>query len=272
MKKIFFLLLASALAFSAAYADTIILKTGQQVEARIVDRNPSSVKVDLDGTELTYYLDEVQSINGEPVSVSIQPIEPAQYEPVYSPPVAEEPPPAPFVDNYNTAPAAVEEPAPVPIVEDPKPIAPAIKEPMPARVTSRNSDFPKLSAKETKAALAVAGIIFLVFFVVLIVFYVYSAICLTFIAKKTGKEPAWLAWVPIGNVFLMCKIAGLSYWWILIILASVIPIVGSLSIAAFFIFLWYRIALARNKPGWLALLLIIPIANLVVMGYIAFSE
>jgi hypothetical protein len=251
MKKSVFLVLALLTVVSVACADSIVLKTGQQIEGAITDMNSSSVKVDLEGTEITYYLNEVQSINGEPIVVAEEPVAPVVSADIQRPEVS--------VSEVVETPSV----PPVPIAE------PVVA---PKRVTSRDTGLPKFSAKEKRVAVAAAAIIFLVILVIVLVFYVYSAICLTFIAKKTGKEPAWLAWIPVGNMFLMCKIGGLSYWWLLVLLASFIPFVGSVAMAAFVIFLWYKIALARNKPGWLAWLLIIPIANLVVMGYLAFSD
>ena len=71
--------------------------------------------------------------------------------------------------------------------------------------------------------------------------YAYVAFCLYTIAKKTNTENPWLAWIPIANIVL----AILVVW---------------------------KIAEARNKPGWLGILLIVPIANLVIFGIIAFAD
>jgi hypothetical protein len=40
----------------------------------------------------------------------------------------------------------------------------------------------------------------------------------------------------------------------------------------FFGYLWYNIALARNKPGWIGAITFLPIVNLFTMGYLAFSD
>ncbi|MDD5512779.1 MAG: DUF5684 domain-containing protein, partial [Candidatus Omnitrophica bacterium] len=123
---------------------------------------------------------------------------------------------------------------------------------------------------KTAAIAAIGGIIAIIFLATLI--YVYSSLCLYFIARKTGNEPAWLAWVPIGNLFLMCKIAGQSYWLLLIFLASFLPIIGGLVNLGLFGFFWFKIAEARGKPGWMGILCVLPLVNLVMMGVIAFSE
>jgi hypothetical protein len=95
--------------------------------------------------------------------------------------------------------------------------------------------------------------------------YVFCSLCLQLIAKKTGAEPAWLAWIPVANMFLACKIGGLSYLWLLAFLVPGINLLVS-------IYIWYRISEARGKPGLLSLLLLVPVANLVFMGYLAFSS
>src|SRR5262245_50596104 len=45
------------------------------------------------------------------------------------------------------------------------------------------------------------------FLLVGIVLYAYFAFMLMVIATKTSTANAWLAWVPIGNLYLMCRIA-----------------------------------------------------------------
>jgi hypothetical protein len=97
-----------------------------------------------------------------------------------------------------------------------------------------------------------------------IAIYVYLAICLQTIAHKTGTEHGWLAWIPIANAYLMCKIAGRPWWWLLLFFIPIVNIV-------LMVIVWMGIAEARDKKGWLGILMIVPIANLVVPGYLAFS-
>jgi len=118
---------------------------------------------------------------------------------------------------------------------------------------------------------AAAGILIAIVIIGLVL-YIYSCLCLQLIAQKTGTEPAWLAWIPIANIFLMCKVAGLSYWWILTLLAGIIPFLGSLIILGFSGYLWFKIAEARNKEGWIGVLCVLPLVNLAVMGYLAFTD
>ena len=95
--------------------------------------------------------------------------------------------------------------------------------------------------------------------------YVWLALTLYFIANKTDTRNSWLAWIPIANLYLMCKVAGRSGWWTILFF---IPLVNLI----FGVIIWMAIARARNQPSWLGILMIIPIANLIVLGILAFSE
>jgi len=97
------------------------------------------------------------------------------------------------------------------------------------------------------------------------IIYAYIAFSLQTIATKTNTENGWLAWIPIANVYLMCKIAGKPGWWLLLFLIPLVSIVVM-------IIVWMGIAEARNKASWLGILMIVPIANLILPGYLAFSE
>ncbi|MFA5777314.1 MAG: DUF5684 domain-containing protein [Parcubacteria group bacterium] len=95
--------------------------------------------------------------------------------------------------------------------------------------------------------------------------YLYVAICLVKIAKKTNTENAWFAWIPILNLILMIQIAKKPMWWIIMFF---IPFVNLI----FSILLWMAISEAVKKPSWIGILMIIPVANIIVPGYLAFSK
>ena len=95
--------------------------------------------------------------------------------------------------------------------------------------------------------------------------YIYYAISLQTIARKTNTEGEWLAWIPIANVYLMCKIAARPGWWLLLFFIPLVNIVVA-------VIIWMNIAEARNKASWLGILIIVPIANIILPGYLAFSE
>ena len=95
--------------------------------------------------------------------------------------------------------------------------------------------------------------------------YLWLALCLQTIAKKTNTPNEWLAWIPIANIYLLCKIAGRSGWWTI---AFFVPVLN----VALVIIWWWFVAEKRNKPGWLGALMIIPLVNFIVPGILAFSE
>jgi len=95
--------------------------------------------------------------------------------------------------------------------------------------------------------------------------YVWMALCLQIIARKTATPNTWLAWIPIANIYLMCKVAGKPGWWTVLFFIPVANIV-------FAILVWMKIAEARNQPGWLGILTIIPVGNFVIPGILAFSD
>jgi len=108
---------------------------------------------------------------------------------------------------------------------------------------------------------------------ILILAYLYYAITLQAIATKTGTESAWLAWVPIGSLYLECKIAGKPGWWLLLrIFSNLIPFVGPVISIIVSIIIWMGIASARSKPSWLGILTVVPLLNLFLLGYLAFSK
>jgi hypothetical protein len=173
---------------------------------------------------------------------------------------------------------------------------------------------PAISPRLTAGILG--GMILLTLFIALII-YIYTSICLQFIAKKTASEPVFLAWIPFAHHFLRFKIARMSYLWIFvpvgIILLSFLTGFGfslmsalsgagksavvanpvfmvinfflSVIYSGFAAFVWYKIALARNKKGWIGALMGVSVLNGipfisllsmiacgVIMGYLAFSE
>jgi len=52
------------------FAETILLKSGRTIEAKIIKKDSSSIKVDVAGLPITYYLTDIESINGEKINVS----------------------------------------------------------------------------------------------------------------------------------------------------------------------------------------------------------
>lgn len=114
-------------------------------------------------------------------------------------------------------------------------------------------------------AFALAGGLFLVVMIFVVVLYVIMAISLMKIAKRTNTDNAWFAWIPILNLILMIQIAQRPMWWLIFFLVPILNIAG---IVLQFV-LWVDIAKRLNKPTWVGILAgLIPI---IFVPYLAFS-
>lgn len=120
--------------------------------------------------------------------------------------------------------------------------------------------------------LALFGAFFMFFLVIILALYIYTALALMGMAKKTKTQNGWLGFIPIANVYLMTQIAKLPWWWTLFILLPIIPILGGIAFVVIMVCIWWKMAEALKRPGWWALLMLIPIVNLVIMGIMAWGK
>lgn len=65
-----FLEIAGLLFSSPVLSETVILKSGQRIEGKIIEKNEKYIKIDFSGVSLTYWLDEVKSIGDNGVRVN----------------------------------------------------------------------------------------------------------------------------------------------------------------------------------------------------------
>ena len=124
---------------------------------------------------------------------------------------------------------------------------------------------PEMAGPAAVGIMALMGAFFMVFVVIFIILYVFMALCLQKIAQKTKTENAWMAWVPVANIFLMAMIAKKPLWWAILFFIPIINLVAVVIIGI-------GMAEARGKEGWIGALQIIPGVNLIVLGYLAFSK
>lgn len=62
--KLISLILVICLQFSvSAFAETIVLKSGEIVEGKLIEKTDKYIKIDFQGVPLTYFLDEIQSVD-----------------------------------------------------------------------------------------------------------------------------------------------------------------------------------------------------------------
>ena len=110
-----------------------------------------------------------------------------------------------------------------------------------------------------------AGGLLMVFLTVGVAVYVYMALAVQTIARKTNTKNDWLAWIPIANIILLLEIARKPLWWLLLLVIPLVNLVISIVV-------WVGVAEARGKPSWWGLLMVVPGINLIVPGYLAWGD
>ena len=111
-----------------------------------------------------------------------------------------------------------------------------------------------------------------VFIILGIAQYIYMAIALMAIAKKTNTPNGWLAFIPIANIYLITQIGGLPGWWTLGVLLPIIPFVGQLGLLVLIAYMFWKVSEVVNRPGWWGILMLIPIVNLIIIGIMAWGK
>ncbi|MDD4183552.1 MAG: DUF6263 family protein [Candidatus Omnitrophica bacterium] len=53
-----------------SFAETVVLKSGKTIEGKIIEKTDKSIKVDIEGISLTYYLDNIESIDGKKIATA----------------------------------------------------------------------------------------------------------------------------------------------------------------------------------------------------------
>ncbi len=104
-----------------------------------------------------------------------------------------------------------------------------------------------------------------IFSAAMFVLYVYFAVLLMVIAKKSNTTGGWMAWLPLINLYLMCKIGRRSGAWIIMLLLPVLNIIGLTVV-------WMSIAESREKSKLLAALILIPPFTFLIPIYLAFGQ
>lgn len=89
------------------------------------------------------------------------------------------------------------------------------------------------------------------------------------IFTKAGQA-GWKSLIPIYNLVILFRIAGISPWWILAYLAAFIPVVGWVASFAVSIYLMISLAKAFGKEGGFAVGLIL--LNTIFMMILAFGD
>lgn len=109
-----------------------------------------------------------------------------------------------------------------------------------------------------------------------IVLYVYMSFAFMAISKKAKQKNPGLAWIPgVGPRIIAFKASKMHWWPWLLLIGYAIPFIGGVAVLIFYIFaiiwLWKLFEIIK-KPGWWAILMLIPVVNLVILGVAAWSK
>ncbi len=118
-------------------------------------------------------------------------------------------------------------------------------------------------------ALVFGGVMLAIALGISLAMYIYFAIALMSIAKRLGHSNGWFAWIPILNAILLFQMGEKSPW---LLLLAFIPGVGALILTVLNILAVMTICEKRGYDKLLALLMLIPFANLVLMGILAWGK
>jgi hypothetical protein len=238
---------------SAALADEIELTSGKKVTGQISEQTAQLVKM-IDpavGVPVTYYMDEITSINGAAVKQPELP--PAPVPPTA---VAE-----PIVTPGPVATALAPEPVQAPVmVEAPVPAKLTVQEPTPIKqvVVPASPRTARLGKPSSPVALVMAITFAVIAYLLLFIPYYI-------LANKTGTANSWMAFVPILNMYLAVKIASRPGWWCVLLF---IPLVGFV----IWMICLVDIAKIRHKPAWVGILFVVPIVGFFIPWYLAISD
>lgn len=126
-------------------------------------------------------------------------------------------------------------------------------------------DYSSISDEDAAALAIFTGVYLVVVIVFSIFWYVYMGLTLMTIAKKLNHESPWLAWIPLANIYLMVKLADLSGWMMLLMFVPLVNI-------GLAVYIWMKMAERRGFEMWLGILMIVPVAQLIIPGYLAWAE
>jgi len=113
---------------------------------------------------------------------------------------------------------------------------------------------------------------FMVFFILAIGIYLYSSFAFMSIAKKNNQETPGLAWIPYVGPLIVMYHASKAHWWPFIVFGlAFIPFVNLVAAVMGIIWLWKTFE-AIGKPGWWALLMLVPVLNIIILGVAAWSK
>lgn len=119
------------------------------------------------------------------------------------------------------------------------------------------------------AGLVFGGIALVIGITLSLGMYIFSSLALMNIAKRLNEENPWYAWIPILNVVLLFRMGDQNPLLILLVL---IPGIGALVVGILSIIALMNICEKRGYDKLLGLLALVPVANIVLLGILAWGK
>ncbi|MEK6800391.1 MAG: hypothetical protein AABY10_02315 [Nanoarchaeota archaeon] len=139
---------------------------------------------------------------------------------------------------------------------------------------------PKWSSVLAGASIASILLLFIFMFLIVIGIYIYISLAYSKIAKKAKFKSPGLAWIPfVGPSLIACKIAKMHWWPILLAIGLFIPYLSlgfAIALSIFSVIWHWHVFEYFKKPGWIAILFLIPFVGslimLIMIGIIAWEK
>lgn len=122
----------------------------------------------------------------------------------------------------------------------------------------------------------VAALGIFVFLVLLLAVYIYLSLAYSAIGRKARVKSPGVAWIPfIGPLMIAYRSSKMHWWPWLLIIGMIIPLINIFANIAFFVVsvVWHwKMFESVKRPGWFAILNLIPIVNFVFIGITAWGN
>lgn len=124
------------------------------------------------------------------------------------------------------------------------------------------------------AMIAALGIF--VFLVLLLAVYIYLSFAYSAIGRRAKVRSPGIAWFPfLGPLIIAYRSSRMHWWPWLLLIGMVIPFINIFANLAFFVvsIIWHwKMFESVKRPGWWAILNVIPIVNFIVIGMAAWGK
>lgn len=120
-----------------------------------------------------------------------------------------------------------------------------------------------------------AGMI-LISIIIFIALYIFMGFAYMALGRKAKLKTPELAWIPgVGPLIIAFQASKMHWWPWLLLIGYIIPWIGGLFTLAFAVFaiIWHwKLFEAVKRPGWWAILMLIPIVNIVLIAVAAWGK